>query len=104
MATRCKVVKLLLLASAVLILIGCPSSTTQGGGGEVGGGDPADPASNQGGVTFEQLEEIKRIEGIGHRGVTACYTEELERRDSKKLVAITLRLLLPYLSGFRHPR
>jgi hypothetical protein len=79
------VVKLLLLAGASLILGGCPSSTTQGGGGEYGGGDPADPASTTGGVTFEQMEEIKRVERIGQPGITACYTEELERRQTKKL-------------------
>jgi outer membrane biosynthesis protein TonB len=76
-------VVMLLLASA--ILTGCPSSATQQGGGELGGGDPTDPASTRGGVTFEQMEEIKRVERIGQPGITACYTDELERRNTKKL-------------------
>ena len=60
-----------------------------------GGGEVDNTPSAGGGMTMEQLDEIKRVERIGHAAIVECYTEELERLNTKKLegkVTVEIRI------------
>lgn len=66
----------------VLFGLGCSGGGTAMRGG--GGGSPDDPVAERG-VTAEQMEEIQRVERNGRPALIDCYTDELERLNTKKL-------------------
>lgn len=76
---------------AALLLVGCPASEQR----DVQyGSNEADPQAPRG-LTGEQLEEIKRVERIGNSAIVDCYTDEMERLNTKKIQGtVTVKVLI----------
>lgn len=85
--------KVLMLLSTVLFIMACSGGDQ--GQHEIVTGPTAQSASNGSAITAEQLEEIQSVERVGRSAIIECYTEELERRQTKKLVGdVTVRILI----------
>ena len=67
---------------AMTLVPGCSGSQSRGGQ-PMYVDDDTPPVAQ--GLTMEQMEEIKRVERIGQTALTECYTDELQRRGTKKL-------------------
>jgi len=77
---------------ASFLLVGCPASDQRRGVQYAP--DQDDPQAPRG-LTSEQLEEIKRVERIGNSAIVDCYTDEMERQNTKKIQgAVTVKVLI----------